>query len=105
MSKRRKYELRYFFQNARLWSGVPVRVRQADYDKAWPGITPVTSQGYPMVMRLFTPDGPFLPVTRMVRYSTSPSLHSCDERCIQAKGEVLTCQCVCGGINHGTGTF
>jgi hypothetical protein len=41
------------------------------------------------------------PGARRVRYAENPSLHACDARCRRATGERLTCQCSCGGANHG----
>lgn len=45
------------------------------------------------------PDGSILPVTRIIYYKKNPSLHKCDSRCMCAKGG--TCECSCGGKNHG----
>jgi len=40
-----------------------------------------------------------LPVTRSIAYSTRPSRHRCDARCMNARGN--NCECSCGGANHG----
>ena len=42
---------------------------------------------------------------RAVEYKASPSLHQCDDRCINATGRVMKCECSCGGKNHGRGAF
>lgn len=42
-----------------------------------------------------------LPVTRVIDYKANPSLHKCDARCTSAKGH--SCECSCGGVNHGAG--
>jgi len=42
---------------------------------------------------------------RAVNYKSSPSLHECDARCINASGRVMNCECSCGGKNHGRGAF
>lgn len=46
-------------------------------------------------------DGPncIYPANRLIFYSTKPSLHKCDARCMNAKGH--NCECSCGGKNHG----
>jgi hypothetical protein len=31
--------------------------------------------------------------------------HKCDDRCINATGRVMKCECSCGGKNHGKGAF
>jgi hypothetical protein len=41
----------------------------------------------------------WLPVTRAVQYKENGSKHKCDARCLNAKGH--TCECECGGKNHG----
>lgn len=48
-------------------------------------------------------DGPdaWIPVDRTIEYQRNPSLHKCDARCMHAKGR--TCECSCGGKNHGLG--
>ena len=43
--------------------------------------------------------GEYVPVTRIIFYSTQPSMHKCDARCQNAKGH--NCECSCGGENHG----
>ena len=43
-----------------------------------------------------------LPVTRVIEYSSHPSLHRCDSRCQHARGR--KCECSCGGKNHGNGS-
>jgi hypothetical protein len=43
---------------------------------------------------------------RTVEYKTSnPSKHVCDDRCINASGRTMKCECSCGGKNHGRGAF
>lgn len=45
----------------------------------------------------------YLPVTRMIEMKARPSKHVCDDRCINATGKVMKCECSCGGKNHGKG--
>lgn len=42
---------------------------------------------------------------RMIEMKASPSKHECDDRCINATGRVMKCECSCGGKNHGRGAF
>jgi hypothetical protein len=46
-----------------------------------------------------------LPVQRIVFYKLSPSKHECDTRCVNANGRTMNCECACGGVNHGRGSF
>lgn len=41
------------------------------------------------------------PVTRIIEFKSRPSLHKCDARCRNAKGNC--CECSCGGKHHGAG--
>lgn len=47
----------------------------------------------------------YVNVERSIRYSSQPSKHECDARCINATGRVMNCECSCGGKNHGKGAF
>lgn len=42
-------------------------------------------------------------VTRQVSVKLAPSEQVCDSRCLHAKGHKLSCECACGGLNHGKG--
>ena len=42
---------------------------------------------------------------RVVEYKANPSRHECDDRCLNATGRVMKCECSCGGKNHGRGAF
>lgn len=47
----------------------------------------------------------YVKADRKVMYKEqAPSLHVCDDRCMNAKGRVMKCECSCGGKNHGRGT-
>lgn len=41
--------------------------------------------------------------TRVVEYKKNASKHVCDDRCVNATGRVMKCECSCGGKNHGKG--
>ena len=45
-------------------------------------------------------NGVMLPVTRMITYKSQPSLHECNAKCMNGKCNG-TCECRCGGKNHG----
>ena len=47
----------------------------------------------------------YVPVERSVEFKSNPSRHECDARCLNATGRVMKCECVCGGKNHGRGSF
>jgi hypothetical protein len=51
-----------------------------------------------------TRDGQELPVTRKIEYKRQPSLHVCNAKCLGGKVNG-TCECQCGGKNHGAGMF
>lgn len=42
---------------------------------------------------------------RVVQMKANPSRHECDDRCLNATGRVMKCECKCGGKNHGRGAF
>lgn len=44
------------------------------------------------------------PVTRVIRYKSSPSLHVCNAKCMGGNPNG-TCECSCGGKNHGRAGF
>lgn len=47
----------------------------------------------------------WIAVTRQIEMKASPSRHVCDDRCVNATGRVMKCECSCGGVNHGKGRF
>lgn len=48
-------------------------------------------------------NGELLTATRAIEYKRNPSKHVCDDRCMNATGKVMKCECACGGKNHGKG--
>lgn len=48
--------------------------------------------------------GACVPVTRIIDYKSQPSLHQCNGKCLNGKA-TGTCECRCGGKNHGRGMF
>ena len=51
-----------------------------------------------------TADGRLVPVERAIEYKKQPSLHVCNSKCLNGKHNG-TCECQCGGANHGLGLF
>ncbi len=50
-------------------------------------------------------NGEWIKVNRVVAYKANPSKHECDDRCFNATGRTMKCECACGGKNHGKGAF
>lgn len=69
----------------------------------FPGVNAMRSDGYSRWMARAA-DGRLLPVTRMIEYKSRPSLHTCNAKCLSGKHNG-TCECQCGGKNHGRGMF
>lgn len=44
-------------------------------------------------------------IERVVERKSNPSRHECDDRCLNATGKIMRCECACGGKNHGRGSF
>lgn len=44
-------------------------------------------------------------VTRQIEMKAQPTRHECDDRCVNASGRIMKCECSCGGKNHGRGAF
>jgi hypothetical protein len=42
---------------------------------------------------------------RKVEIKRNPSRHACDDRCVNATGRVMRCECACNGRNHGRGAI
>lgn len=46
----------------------------------------------------------WIKTNRKVERKANPSNHVCDDRCLNATGRVMKCECSCGGKNHGKGS-
>ena len=55
--------------------------------------------GYPL-----EGNGGAMPITRKIEYKSQPSRHECNAKCMGGKVNG-TCECKCGGKNHGAGMF
>jgi hypothetical protein len=47
----------------------------------------------------------WIKIERVVEYKSFASKHVCDDRCVNATGRIMKCECSCGGKNHGIGAF
>lgn len=47
----------------------------------------------------------WIKTNRKIEMKANPSRHICDDRCINATGRIMKCECSCGGKNHGKGAF
>lgn len=47
--------------------------------------------------------GAWVQCNRTVEFKSNPTRHECDDRCMNATGRVMKCECRCGGKNHGKG--
>lgn len=45
----------------------------------------------------------WMPITRTVQTPYTFTKHECDDRCLNAQGKLMKCECQCGGRNHGKG--
>ena len=45
-----------------------------------------------------------LPMTRAIKMKSHPTRHECNAKCMNGKHNG-TCECQCGGANHGRGMF
>jgi hypothetical protein len=80
--------------------GMPV----AEFAAKFPGVSGRRYDSFSMkVMK--AADGRTLPITRVIEFKKFPSRHVCDDRCLNATGKVMKCECSCGGKNHGKGRY
>lgn len=75
------------------------------FAQRFPSIKGMRADGYTKwVAHPATGKDCLLPVTRMIDYKKQPSLHQCNAKCLNGKHNG-TCECQCGGVNHGRGMF
>jgi hypothetical protein len=79
-----------------------------EFARRFPGIKGIRYDGYSMQVGHPTGYRPnlegFMPVERKITYKSHPSLHECNAKCLGGKING-TCECSCGGKNHGRGMF
>ncbi len=74
-----------------------------EFRAEFPGVNALRMDGYSVKMAR-AESGALLPVTRAIEYKSRPSLHDCNAKCLNGKS-TGTCECRCGGKNHGRGMF
>ena len=97
-----KSETRFFSGETPLVSAT--HYNRKTFAKLFPGQVGISGRGqYYLGTEAFwvgrTAEGKELPVTRIIGYSSNPSLHACNAKCQNATGP--NCECICGGANHG----
>ncbi len=80
-------------------------IRNAEFAARFPGVKGFRYSGFDMWVGhpVSGPDR-ILPVTRKIDYKSFPSRHECNAKCMGGKLNG-TCECQCGGKNHGVGMF
>jgi hypothetical protein len=81
-----------------------------DFAAMFPGLNGVRSDGFSMWIgwdaagdgRPMRGYAGALPMTRRIFYKSRPSLHECSAKCLNGRHDG-TCECQCGGKNHGLG--
>jgi hypothetical protein len=81
------------------------QISNEDFAARWPGVRGLRADGYTKwAGHPMTGTGGMLPVTRMITFKSFPSKHECNAKCLGGK-HTGTCECKCGGRNHGAGMF
>lgn len=89
------------------WNGETVELSHYDLMKRskfiemFPGVKGKNYDGFDKFVGKHPVTGQIIPITRRISFGINPSLHKCDARCMNAKGN--NCECACGGANHGKG--
>jgi hypothetical protein len=77
----------------------------AEFAAKFPGVRGLRSDGFSKwVGYPLSGEGGPLPVERSITYKSQPSRHECNSKCMNGKHNG-TCECKCGGKNHGLGMF
>ena len=76
-----------------------------EFAAKFPGVKGLRYDGYSMwVGYPISGPGGAVPVTRKIEMKRFPSKHECNSKCLNGKHNG-TCECQCGGANHGRGMF
>lgn len=73
-------------------------IKNTDFEKLFPGVKGTKNDSFSK--RVARHGLTIVPVTRVIEFKKNPSLHECNSKCMGAKGHG-TCECRCGGKNHG----
>jgi hypothetical protein len=83
------------------------QVPNAEFKQRFPDTKGFRLDGYYMLVGYAKGealDSQALPVTRKIDFKQFPSRHECNSKCLNGKVNG-TCECRCGGKNHGRGLF
>lgn len=96
-------DMRYFTeidgQAVRL-AGI-THIPNAEFAALFPGVKGRRADSFSRWVGWLEGERELRPLLRSIEYKRNPSLHKCDARCRHAKGH--SCECSCGGANHGRG--
>lgn len=85
--------------------GALTQMKNAEFAARWPDVKGIRADGYTKwVAHPLSGAAGLLPVTRMIEMKRFPSMHECNSKCLNGKHNG-TCECRCGGKNHGRGLF
>jgi predicted hotdog family 3-hydroxylacyl-ACP dehydratase len=79
-------------------------MKNADFAVCFAGIKGRRYDSFTMRVGVIAGSRDLLPVTRVIEFKSNPSLHICSSKCMNAKPNG-TCECSCGGKNHGVSGF
>ena len=91
------------------WNGETVEVQyphgmdNAKFIAAFPGSKGRKYDSFQQFVGYRTGTREVMPVTRTIEFKSNPSMHVCNAKCMNATGK--SCECSCGGKNHGAGNF
>lgn len=83
----------------------PYGMANKEFAAKFPGVKGFRYDGYSMWVGypLHGSGGP-MPITRKIEMKSFPSRHECNAKCLNGRHNG-TCECQCGGKNHGRGMF
>jgi hypothetical protein len=76
-------------------------MKNAEFAARFPGVRGRRVDSFSMLVGT-TADKRLVPVERTITYKAFPSKHECNAKCMGGKING-TCECSCGGKNHGLG--
>jgi hypothetical protein len=80
-------------------------IDNTEFAQRFAGIKGIRYDGFSKTVgRAVSDAARILPVTRRIEYKAYPSRHECNAKCLNGKA-TGTCECKCGGRNHGRGAF
>lgn len=79
-----------------------IPMRASEFRNQFPGVKTVKYDSFSFAVGHIADrvDSAVMPITRLIKYKSSPSLHECSAKCRNGKCNGV-CECQCGGKNHG----